>query len=75
MTLPDPSDRIRAAFRSQARACARLGSPLMEALLSGLAEGLRAGTPLTDRILNWPGDPGPAGDALPLRLAGSMRWC
>ncbi|WP_371410662.1 DUF2332 domain-containing protein [Tabrizicola sp. TH137] len=64
---------MRAAFRSQARACARLGSPLMERLLHGLAGSLQPGTPLTDRILTWPGDPGPAGDALPLRLAAGLH--
>ena len=66
-------DIIRAAFRSQARACARLGSPLMNRLLNGLADALQPGTPLTDRILNWPGDPGPSGDALPLRLAAGLH--
>ncbi|MCZ8336276.1 MAG: DUF2332 family protein [Rhodobacteraceae bacterium] len=64
---------MRAAFRSQARACARLGSPLMNQLLHGLSTALRPGSPLTDRILNWPGDPGPAGDALPLRLAAGLH--
>lgn len=45
----------------------------METLLNGLSTALRHGTPLTDRILNWPGDPGPAGDALPLRLAAGLH--
>jgi len=71
--VTDPSAPIRAAFRAQSRACARLGSPLMETLLAGLSTALHPGTPLTDRILSWPGDPGPAGDALPLRLAGGLH--
>lgn len=70
--MPEP-DPIRHSFRAQSRACARLGSPLMERLLAGLADALAAGTPLTDRILNWQGDPGPTGDALPLRLAGGLH--
>ena len=45
----------------------------MEVLLNGLSTALQPGTPLTDRILNWPGDPGPAGDALPLRLAAGLH--
>ncbi len=65
--------RIRAAFRSQARACARLGSPLMERLLAGLAEGLRPGSAVADRVLDWQGDAGPAGDAVPLRLGGGLH--
>ena len=64
---------IRAAFRSQARACARLGSPLMERLLAGLAEQLAPGSPVADRVLGWPGEAGPAGDAVPLRLAGGLH--
>lgn len=70
--MPDP-DVIRHAFRAQSRACGRLGSPLMERLLKGLSETLAPGTALIDRILSWPGDPGPAGDALPLRLAGGLH--
>lgn len=72
-TSPPASSPSRAAFRAQSRACARLGSPLMERLLAGLADALAPGTPLTDRILSWPGDPSPAGDALPLRLAGGLH--
>lgn len=45
----------------------------MEVLLNGLSTALQPGTALTDRILNWPGDPGPAGDALPLRLAAGLH--
>ena len=71
--MTDPAAPIRAAFRAQSRACARLGSPLMERLLAGLADHIHPGTPLTDRILSWQGDPGPAGDALPLRLAGGLH--
>lgn len=45
----------------------------MDQLLHGLSTALRPGNPLTDRILNWQGDPGPAGDALPLRLAAGLH--
>ncbi|WRH63852.1 MAG: DUF2332 family protein [Fuscovulum sp.] len=64
---------VRAAFRSQARACGRLGSPLMERLLNGLAESLSPGTAVADRVLAWQGEPGPAGDAVALRLAGGLH--
>jgi len=64
---------VRATFRSQARACGRLGSPLMERLLNGLAEALSPGTAVADRVLGWQGEPGPAGDAVALRLAGGLH--
>lgn len=64
---------VRDAFRQQAEACTALGSPLMARLMSGLAERLAPGTPVSDRILGWPGDPSPRVDAVPLRLAGGLH--
>ena len=64
---------VRAAFARQEGWCTSLGSPLT-ALLCGLAaRRLDRGTPLGRRILDWPADPGPGVDALPLRLAGGMH--
>jgi hypothetical protein len=64
---------VRQAFRDQARACAALGSPLMERLMTGLADGLQPGDRVSDRVLGWPGDPSARADALPLRLAGGLH--
>lgn len=64
---------VREAFRDQARACAALGSPLMGRLMSGLAEALTPGDPVSDRILTWQGDPSSRADSVPLRLAGGLH--
>lgn len=64
---------VRQAFRDQADACAALGSPLMQRLLTGLAQHLTPGDPVSDRILSWPGDPSSRADSVPLRLAGGLH--
>jgi hypothetical protein len=64
---------VRAAFHDQARSCAALGSPLMARLMIGLAEGLRPGTPVADRVLDWQGDPSSRADSVPLRPAGGLH--
>ena len=66
MTLP-------AALRQQAAACASLGSPFMARLLTLLADRLRPDSPLTHRLFDWPGDIGPNGASVPLRLAGALH--
>ena len=50
-----------------------MGSPFMQALLAGLAEGLSADHPVGARVLGWPGDPSGMADALPLRLAAGLH--
>lgn len=65
--------RLRNAFRYQAKACASLGSPFMEQLCTVLADRLTPGTPLTDRLFDWPGDLGPAAQSVPLRLCGALH--
>ncbi len=65
------SEDLPQTLRVQAEVCRRLGSPFTAALLDGLAERLRPGTPLTDRLFDWPGDP--QADALALRLAGALH--
>jgi hypothetical protein len=35
------------------------------------AERLVPGTPITDRLFNWPGDMGAGGGVVPVRLAGA----
>jgi hypothetical protein len=64
---------VRDAFRQQAKACAALGSPLMARLMTGLAEGLAPGTPVSDAVLGWNSDPSSRADALPLRLAAGLH--
>jgi hypothetical protein len=64
---------VRQAFRQQAEACAALGSPLMHRLMTGLADRLEPGDPVTDRVLGWRGDPSARADSVPLRLAGGLH--
>ena len=64
---------LRAALRQQAVACDGLGSAFMAQLCNLLAEGLTADTPLTRRLFDWPGDLGPSGDSVPLRLCGALH--
>ncbi len=61
------------ALSYQAVTCDKLGSPFMGQLLRQLAENLRPGTPLTDRLFTWPGELGPRGASVPLRLAGGLH--
>lgn len=65
--------KVRAAFKAQATACADLGSPFMARLMTLCAERLTRGTPVSDRILDWPGDPMHSADSVPLRLAGALH--
>jgi hypothetical protein len=64
---------IRAIFRDQATACAALGSPFMERLMGLFADRLTPGTPVSDHLFNWPGDPSIHKDNAPLRLAGALH--
>ncbi|MBS3978999.1 MAG: DUF2332 family protein [Rhodobacteraceae bacterium] len=64
---------VRQAFHQQARACAALGSPLMQRLMAGLADRLGPGDPVADMVLGWVGDPSSRADSLPLRLAGGLH--
>jgi hypothetical protein len=64
---------VRAAFAAQGLACEALGSPFMGRLMPLIGARLQPGTAVTDRILNWPGDTSPAGDSVPLRLAGALH--
>ena len=64
---------VRQAFRQQAKACASLGSPLMECLMAGLTDRLTPGDPVSDKVLAWPGDPSSKADSVPLRLAGGLH--
>lgn len=67
------TEAIRQSFRTQGAICGRMGSPLMERLLTGLAGVLDPATPVGARVLAWPGQPDATADALPLRLAGGLH--
>ena len=45
----------------------------MGRLMGVFAERLCPGTAVSDRVLNWPGDPGTNADSVPLRLAGALH--
>ncbi|MEO0391018.1 MAG: DUF2332 domain-containing protein [Pseudomonadota bacterium] len=61
------------AFRDQAHSCTRMGSPFTGRLLTALADGWRTDTALAQDFARYTGDIGPAGQSLPLRLAGALH--
>ncbi|ATN35502.1 hypothetical protein ACO34A_16995 [Rhizobium sp. ACO-34A] len=67
------ADIVRQSFLRQAKACGDLGSPFTARLCTLLAERLDEDTSVGKLILNWPGDPTGTGDAVALRLAGSLH--
>jgi len=64
---------LRDAFRAQGVACGKLGSPFMARLCALIADRLDAAGPLGARLFTWPGDVGPGGGAVPLRLCGALH--
>ena len=64
---------LPAAFRSQAEACAGLGSPFMGKLLTMLADHWPENSALGQKFAGFEGDIGPAGHSLPLRIAGGLH--
>lgn len=64
---------VRGAFAAQARACDRLGSPLMGRLLRLMGDRLGPDGPVGARVHGWQGDMSAAGDAVPLRLAAALH--
>jgi hypothetical protein len=66
-------DDVRRAFRGQAAACARMGSPFMQRLCALVAERVAATNDVFAHILSWPGNPGPRHDSVPLRLCGALH--
>jgi hypothetical protein len=61
------------AFQTQASSCAALGSPFMGKLLNGLAAHWPQDSDLGRLFADWPGDLGPHGASLPLRIAGGLH--
>lgn len=64
---------LRAALTRQADACDALGSEFTARLLRLTAARLQRGTPVADRMLDWPGDVSGAGASVPLRFAGALH--
>lgn len=64
---------LQQAFQRQAEACRKFGSPFMERLMALLAEHWPHDTALAQRFAQWPGELGPAGASLPLRVAGGFH--
>lgn len=65
--------RVRAAFHSQGKSCALLGSPFMGRFMPLIADRLTAETAVGARVLGWEGDVSPAGQSVPLRMAGALH--
>ena len=65
---------VRQAFLDQAGFCDRLGSPFTAVLCRVLAGGLDGSIDIERYILEWPGNPGPFGDSVPLRVAGALNY-
>lgn len=61
------------AFRVQARSNEELGSPFTARVLRMISDLLDHTTPLGARILDWPGETGPSGASVPLRLLGGLH--
>lgn len=66
-------DIISQAFLRQAVGCEALGSPFTARLSRLFADRLTPGGAVADRVLQWPGDPSPMADSVPLRMAGSLH--
>lgn len=67
------SELIRQSFLRQAKACSDLGSPFTARLCTLAAERLTLETRVGETVLGWPGNPDGTGDALALRLAGTLH--
>lgn len=67
------SELIRQSFLRQAKACADLGSPFTARLCTLAAERLNGDSSVGATVLGWPGNPDGTGDALALRLAGTLH--
>ena len=64
---------FRPHARAQAEACAALGSPFTARILTLVADCLRPGSPVSDRLLHWAPDR-LSPDAVALRLAGALHY-
>lgn len=67
------NELIRQSFLRQAKACSDLGSPFTARLCTLAAERLTVETRVGETVLGWRGNPDGTGDALALRLAGTLH--
>ena len=67
------SQAVRAALKSQAEYCRRLGSPFTACICETLADHLDMSTAAGRAILGWTGDPSPLADGVPLRAVGALN--
>jgi hypothetical protein len=67
-------EAVRSAFAQQAGYCTQLAAPFTALLCTLLGERLDRSTMIGRRVLDWPGDPAPFGDALALRLCGGLHF-
>lgn len=65
---------VRAAFAQQAAYCTQLAAPFTASLCALLGERLDGSTAVGRRVLGWPGNSAPFGDALALRLCGGLHF-
>ncbi|MGL3607043.1 DUF2332 domain-containing protein [Rhizobium sp. G187] len=72
MTRNGP-ETIRESFHRQAKACDDLGSPFTARLCRLAADRLTDKTSVGTVILGWQGNPDGTGDAVALRLAGTLH--
>jgi hypothetical protein len=69
----DSAADVRAAFAEQAKWCRALGSPLTALVCDLVAEREWPEGEVARRLREWPGDPRPSGEAVPLRLCGGLH--
>ncbi len=71
--MRDSAANVRAAFAEQAGWCRARGTPLTASVCNQLAERPWPEGEVVRRMRDWPGDPRPSGDAVPLRLCGGFH--
>ena len=69
---PSLSDKIRAAFEAQQKACDLLGSPLTRDMVRFFRDDFATDGIIADLVRGWQGDP--LNDNVPLRLAGFAHF-
>jgi hypothetical protein len=67
-------EAVRASFARQAAYCTMLAAPFTALLCTLLGERLDLSTKIGRRLLDWPGNPDPFGDAVALRLCGGLHF-
>ena len=71
--LADREEIVRRSFVEQAQLCESFGSPFTAAVIAAVEQVLNRSTDTGRTVLDWPGPPAAAGDALALRLASGLH--